>query len=132
MILTKFYSYPKVTFFLFVADYLQSRIMSVKDLMNKKIAEKPVFVISKSYCPFCVKAKQALKKYNIPDDKLEWMDIENDPKCDEIQNYMREITGGRSVPRVFIGGKFIGGGDETAAADKSGKLQGMLQSAGAI
>ena len=106
--------------------------MSVKALMNKKIAENAVFVISKSYCPFCVKAKQALKKYNIPDDKLEWMDIENDPKMDEIQDYMKEITGGRSVPRVFIGGKFIGGGDETAAADKNGKLQGMLQAAGAI
>jgi len=25
---------------------------------------------------------------------------------------MSEITGARSVPRVFIGGKFYGGGDE--------------------
>ena len=45
---------------------------------------------------------------------------------------MRQLTGGRSVPRVFIGGKFIGGGDETEAAHKSGKLQGMLESAGAV
>lgn len=26
---------------------------------------------------------------------------------------LQEITGGRSVPRVFVGGKFIGGGDDT-------------------
>jgi len=106
--------------------------MSVKDQMNQKIAEKPVFVISKSYCPFCVKAKQVLKKYNIPADKIEIIDIENDPNCNEIQDYMKQLTGGRSVPRVFIGGKCIGGGDETAAADKNGKLRGILESAGAL
>ena len=100
--------------------------------MDKKIAEKPVFVVSKSYCPFCVKAKQVLKKYNIPADKIEIIDIENDANCGEIQDYMKQITGGRSVPRVFIGGKCIGGGDETAAADKNGKLQGMLQASGAV
>ena len=106
--------------------------MSIKDQMNQKIAEKPVFVISKSYCPFCVKAKEVLKKYNIPADKIEIIDIENDANCSEIQDYMKQLTGGRSVPRVFIGGKCIGGGDETAAADKSGKLRGMLESAGAL
>jgi len=36
------------------------------------------------------------------------------------------------VPRVFIQGKFVGGGDETAALDSSGKLKTMLQDAGAI
>ena len=45
---------------------------------------------------------------------------------------MRELTGGRSVPRVFIGGKFIGGGDETVAAHKAGKLDKMLRDARAI
>ena len=45
---------------------------------------------------------------------------------------MKQLTGGRSVPRVFIGGKCIGGGDETEGAHRSGKLQGMLESAGAL
>ena len=100
--------------------------------IEKKIAEKPVFVISKSYCPFCVKAKQVLKKYNIPVENIEIQEIENDEDCNEIQDYMRQLTGGRSVPRVFIGGKCIRGGDETQAADRGGKLQGMLESAGAL
>ena len=42
---------------------------------------------------------------------------------DEIQNYMKSKTGGRSVPRVFINGKFYGGGDETAAGAKNGDLR---------
>ena len=37
------------------------------------------------------------------------------------------ITGGRSVPRVFVAGKFIGGGDDTEALARSGKLKEMLE-----
>ena len=73
-----------------------------------------------------------LKKYNIPAKNVEIQEIENDKDCNEIQDYMRQLTGGRSVQRVFIGGKCIGTGDETQAADRSGKLQWMLESAGAL
>ena len=37
-----------------------------------------------------------------------------------IQEYLGELTGGRSVPRVFVGGKFIGGGDDTDVSSDSG------------
>lgn len=43
-----------------------------------------------------------------------------------MQDVLLSITGGRSVPRVFIGGKFIGGGDETAAAAADGSLEKMI------
>jgi len=36
------------------------------------------------------------------------------------------------VPRVFIGGQFVGGGDETAALDKKNHLRPMLEKAGAL
>ena len=45
---------------------------------------------------------------------------------------MKKLTGGRSVPRVFIGGNFVGGGDETEAAHRDGKLQALLEAAGAL
>ena len=41
----------------------------------------------------------------------------------EIQDYMKTKTGARSVPRVFINGKFYGGGDETAAGAKNGDIK---------
>ena len=55
--------------------------------IEKKIGEKPVFVISKSYCPFCNKAKQVLRKYNIKSGNIEIMEIDNDEDedCNEIQ-----------------------------------------------
>ena len=45
---------------------------------------------------------------------------------------MQQVTGSRTVPRVFIGGECIGGGEETRAADRGGQLLGMLETAGAL
>ena len=107
-------------------------MVAVKETINNKIKEKPVFVISKKSCPYCVKAKDALKKYKILQDSMEIMEIDKRKDMVEIQDFMMELTGGRSVPRVFIGGKFVGGGDETMAAHKKGKLQKMLEDAKAL
>ena len=48
----------------------------------------------------------------------------------DIQDALQEVTGGRSVPRVFIGGKFFGGGDDTAAAASNGELVQLLTAQG--
>jgi hypothetical protein len=37
-----------------------------------------------------------------------------------------KMTGARTVPRVFVNGKCIGGGDDTAALAASGRLAKML------
>lgn len=83
-----------------------------------------VTVFSKSYCPFCQAAINALKGMNIGDLHVEH--IENNPYCDAIQDYMNEKTGARSVPRVFVNGRFFGGGEATVAAVKSGALRKTL------
>lgn len=59
--------------------------------------------------PYCTKAKSVLGKYSIDPLKLDVIELEKRPDCDEIQSYLREITGASSVPRVFVGGKCIGG-----------------------
>lgn len=52
--------------------------------------------------------------------------------CDAIQDYLNSLTGARSVPRVFISGKCIGGGTETRTLKDQGKLVPMLKEAGAL
>ena len=105
---------------------------AIKEKIDALLQEKKVVVISKSYCPFCKKAKQVLAKYNIPKEDIAILEIENDSSCEEIQKYMQVLTGGRSVPRVFIGGKCIGGGDETMALHNKGKLEPLLKNVGAL
>jgi glutaredoxin 3 len=48
----------------------------------------------------------------------------------DIQDALGELTGARSVPRVFVGGNFIGGGDDTAAKAATGELKQLLTAAG--
>jgi len=103
-----------------------------KAYVAELIKTKKVVMISKTYCPFCTKAKNALANYKINPEDYVILEIEDRDDMDEIQNYMSELTGARSVPRVFIGGKFIGGGDETMAAHRNKKLQGMLEAVGAL
>ncbi|XP_046346534.1 glutaredoxin-1-like [Haliotis rufescens] len=112
--------------------YTTSTMSDVKLLVDNKIEEKKVMVFSKSTCPYCTKAKAVLKKYIgdgeiLSAEEYEVMEIERDSRCSAIQDYLLKITGGRSVPRVFINGKFLGGGDETVAADKSGELKSLLK-----
>lgn len=58
--------------------------------------------------------------------------IELDQRADgaAIQDYMLELTGGRTVPRVFIDSKFIGGSDDVASMDAAGTLGAMLREKG--
>ena len=71
--------------------------MAAAARIDALIKQFPVFVVSKSYCPFCHMAKDVLNKYKIPQDKMKIVEIENDPDCGEIQDHMLKITGGRTV-----------------------------------
>merc|ERR1712055_531521 len=97
---------------------------SVKEWVDECISSKSVVVFSKSYCPFCDMAKNALKQGGITDYLL--IELENREDCNEIQDYLQKLTGGRTVPRVFIHGKFIGGGSEVQQLQSQGKLAGMV------
>ena len=64
------------------------------------VASRPVVVFSKTYCPFCVKAKKAIAPL-VDSDSLLVLELENHPQMNEIQDVLAALTGARSVPRVF-------------------------------
>ena len=51
---------------------------------------------------------------------------------DEYTDILGEMTGADTVPRVFIGGECIGGGDDTEQLDKQGDLEKKLKKADAL
>mmetsp|Transcript_18188 Transcript_18188/g.41163 ORF Transcript_18188/g.41163 Transcript_18188/m.41163 type:complete len:166 (-) Transcript_18188:73-570(-) len=119
----------------FCAGY-QARAFSAQvpaaEHADKLIKEKPCVVFSKSTCPFCAMAKSILEKTGAKHDvfemdrELSWQEV------DKLQQHLQKLTGARSVPRVFIGGKCIGGGDDTAELHESGELKKLLEQAGAL
>lgn len=77
-----------------------------KKIVDVKIAEKKIMVFSKSYCPYCKKAKNVLSEYMDKKptlkDLYEVMEIENHPDCASIQEYLKQITGAQSVCHFCI------------------------------
>jgi len=104
--------------------------MSVSELVKKLVSDNVVMVFSKSWCPYCAKAKKVLSQYPIQHLQIIELDSRNDE--DQIQDELYKITGARSVPRVFIAGKCIGGGDDTERLHREGKLKQLLTDAGAL
>lgn len=49
----------------------------------------------------------------------------------EVQGALQRLTGQSTVPNVFIGGKHIGGCDDTMALHQRGELISLLKAAGA-
>ena len=98
--------------------------MTATDIINEKIGAHDVFVFSKSYCPFCQRAIKVLQEAF--GDAVQVLDIEDRQDMDELQEELLNMTGGRSVPRVFVKGKFVGGCDDVTAMAKKGELKALL------
>lgn len=64
------------------------------DYVKSKISQYPVYVFSKTHCPYCDKAKQALDSLGA---KYEVEEIENRPDVDDIQNALAQLTGARTA-----------------------------------
>ena len=73
-------------------------------------------IYSLSNCPFCVRAKDLLTRKGLP-----FEEINLDGKDDELVE-LRERTGQRTVPQIFIDGELIGGFTDLAAMDSRGEL----------
>jgi glutaredoxin 3 len=80
-----------------------------------------VVIYSKTYCPYCDRAKHLLNSKGVA---FEEHNIENKPE--EMKKLM-EKTGMRTVPQIFINDQLIGGFDDMNALDKAGKLDSLLK-----
>lgn len=76
------------------------------DFITKLITKSPVFVFSKSYCPYCSRVKNALNSVNVKFESVELNKIDNG---EIIQDMLKQLTGRSTVPNVFINGISIGG-----------------------
>jgi len=45
---------------------------------------------------------------------------------------LRERSGSKTIPQIFVGGEFIGGASETFDAFKDGRLQRLLAQCGVV
>ncbi|KAM4708292.1 glutaredoxin-1 [Discoglossus pictus] len=100
--------------------------------VESKLGASKVTLFEKPSCPYCVTAKEILKKYKFKDGHLEIVNINKEDFVESIQEYFRRKTGARTVPRVFIGEECIGGCSDLEPLHSSGELTTMLQKIGAL
>ncbi|KAI8056180.1 thioredoxin-like protein [Syncephalis plumigaleata] len=102
---------------------------SVQALVKDYINEHEVMVFSKTYCPYCSRAKQILQKMIAElglTVKLFVLELDVEPNGAEIQNALLEISGQRTVPNIYINGKHVGGCDNVIQLQKDPQRQREL------
>eukprot|EP00588_Corethron_pennatum_P028835 CAMPEP_0194311134 /NCGR_PEP_ID=MMETSP0171-20130528/8123_1 /TAXON_ID=218684 /ORGANISM="Corethron pennatum, Strain L29A3" /LENGTH=686 /DNA_ID=CAMNT_0039065117 /DNA_START=62 /DNA_END=2122 /DNA_ORIENTATION=- len=104
--------------------------LTKKGCIQSIVRKYPVVVFSKTGCPYCRRALESLSVAGVTDPHI--IDLSSNKNAPQIQATLEEMTGRRTVPNVFIGGKSVGGGDETVALQAQDKLVPLLLKSGAI
>ncbi|CAG0879334.1 unnamed protein product [Darwinula stevensoni] len=91
--------------------------------VNDLISKHRVVIFAKNICPYCHMAKNVFIEMN---EAYHWVDLSKRPDGREMQYFLADLTGQSTVPRVFVNGKCIGGGQETQELYKKGILQNLL------
>ena len=80
-----------------------------------------VEIYTKSYCPYCVKAKLLLDRKGVAYQEI---DVEHDKM--RFEEILQRAPARRTVPQIFINDFHVGGCDDLYALDAAGKLDPLL------
>ena len=84
------------------------------------MAAPPVRMYSTRLCPFCMRARALLESKGVAFEELA---VDTEP---ELRREMMERSGRRTVPQIWIGDTHVGGFDDLAALERTGRLDAML------
>lgn len=73
-------------------------------------------------CPYCIRAKELFKRKGIV--QIEEIRVDLDPE--KRKEMEARVPGARTVPQIFIDGRYIGGCDDLYALDRAGGLDPLL------
>ena len=92
-------------------------------------ADQPVVLFALEWCEFCWSLRKMFAKYEIPyrSVDLDSVAYQEDNKGGKIRAALRERTGSKTIPQVFVGGQFIGGATELFDSQKDGELAELLE-----
>ncbi|KAJ8771103.1 hypothetical protein K2173_023428 [Erythroxylum novogranatense] len=115
------FSLLMLLFFLFVNGSKATN--SASAFVHNTIYSHKIVIFSKSYCPYCFRAKRIFSEL-----KEEPFVVEVDLRDDgsQIQYVLLDLVGRSTVPQIFVNGKHIGGSDDLKNSVDSGQLQTLL------
>lgn len=94
--------------------------------IKKLSKEYKVLILSKTYCPYCIRAKDILNS-NIEDkSNIFILELDKDPNGAFKQKALLKLHGQRTVPQIWINNKFIGGCSDIQTLLANGSLKLLL------
>ncbi|XP_054459126.1 glutaredoxin 2 isoform X2 [Anoplopoma fimbria] len=97
---------------------------SCSQYVQEMVSQNCVVIFSKTTCPYCKMAKNVFNEIGATYKVIE-LDEHNDGR--RVQEALAQMTGARTVPRVFINGNCIGGGSDTKQLHQQGKLRPLIE-----
>ncbi|XP_043292026.1 glutaredoxin-1-like [Cervus elaphus] len=100
--------------------------------VNSNIQSGKVVVFIKPTCPYSRRTQELLSQLPFKQGHLEFVNITANGDTNEIQDYLQQLTGARTVPQVFIGEECIGGCNDLVNMHERGELLTRLKQTGAL
>jgi len=98
--------------------------MAVSEIKNM-ITKHRVVIYSRKTCPFSRRAIAAIETLGVPYKVIE---LDDSVHSQNLLKALHDLTEGQTLPRVFVDGKFIGGGEKTVALVNAGHLNYLKES----
>uniref|UniRef100_A0A8C0BKP3 Glutaredoxin-2, mitochondrial n=1 Tax=Buteo japonicus TaxID=224669 RepID=A0A8C0BKP3_9AVES len=89
------------------------------DALIEIISDNCVVIFSKTTCFYCKMSKKLFEDMNVNYTAVE---LDMNTNGSQFQDILEQMTGGRTVPRVFVNGTFVGGATDTQKLHEEGKL----------
>ena len=99
---------------------------ALKNSVETQIVDEKVLIYSKSYCPYCEQTKQCLSEGQVAAKIIELDQVNDGAK---IQDCLKQLSGQKTVPYVYINGNLIGGNSDLQQIRSNGQLKTILDSA---
>ncbi|XP_029781158.1 glutaredoxin-1-like [Suricata suricatta] len=103
-----------------------------EEFVNCRIQPRKAVVFIKPSCPYYRRTQELLSQLSFKQRLLEFVDNTATSDTSKIQNYLEQLTGARTVPRVFISKECISGCTDLVEMHQSGELMKRLKQIGAL
>ena len=89
--------------------------------MDSTSNSAPVLVYTTTSCSYCVAAKRLLSRLQIP-----FSEVDLTRNWALRERLSEDNDGYRTVPMIYVEGRFIGGYDQLSAMDRQGRLKHLV------
>ncbi|KAK7051462.1 Glutaredoxin [Paramarasmius palmivorus] len=100
--------------------------MAAKEIVENAIKDHKIVIFSKSWCPYCDAAK-TLFGSAFPDEDVKIFELDEMNEGIDMQAYLQEKSGQRTVPNIYINQNHIGGNDAVQALNREGELVKLIK-----